>query len=803
MLGGKPIRLGSPLAHPLGVARVSDSPITKLLRKVGLPYLAKNAAYMFYPNDPSRSAGNRHYLYIPGTGWTETGSAIDGTMLVTGAISGGAGTHTITLPANTASRVQVIWESTYVHQVAFEIGFNRVLTASEQAAFAATSFLTQLLAGTGLTISGCRAVYTGDGYYVDSVHGNDENAGGITAPFATIAAAVAADTGSNKSSLYLASGSSWRYAYQVPRASMSVVGYGRGAKPLLDASDAIAAESWSKTDGRTNVYQCTVALSYGGTTQVQLFENAAHLSRKTANDVAAVDAAEGSYCLAEETGETITIYVYATGGGDPASNGKTYEYSARKQSINSDYEYVTICGIHARRGNNSDGPIRAVRYATIEHCLSEFAATHLYYFQSGSRLVSCVAHNGGTGMYVCHDTDGLGGLDFELIDCLAYNDADLAGLGTGLLVHNGGLAADRFGTIRLERFTAIDVVKGVSVSQTDLLHLIDCEIYDGVCNCVADTSGELRVEGGTFAIGRSGSTGRIFDLSTNASDITTAMVLDVSDVVSQNGDFPAGILTAPRSVAMLFNDCIFTGNDLYGIRRTTATGGSLSVSGCEFDCKPYATSFVYALEVAIDSIVSDNNEFTSGMSRFKIANATYGNLAYYRDVVGKDANSTPANSTQLLPSPAPTDLTVWTSQGGTRYTDRFIENTQNTDHRVEYAISPALAVGGLYCAYLEVKPAGRTWVYLRSPRGAEGSWFELTGDGALGAQTNTPYARGIVALDNGYYGIWLSSLFGSNTAIHGLSLTLALADSGGAYAGDNTSGVYVRLAKLCEGDTPL
>lgn len=46
--------------------RRSLTPPEKVLRQVGLSYL--DPSYMFYPNDPSRSAGNRHYLYSA-AGW--------------------------------------------------------------------------------------------------------------------------------------------------------------------------------------------------------------------------------------------------------------------------------------------------------------------------------------------------------------------------------------------------------------------------------------------------------------------------------------------------------------------------------------------------------------------------------------------------------------------------------------------------------------------------------------------------------------------------------------------------------------
>jgi lysophospholipase L1-like esterase len=48
----------------------SGTPVSDVLDLVGLGYLAENTTHMLYPNDPSRSAGNRHYLYEKNGGWS-------------------------------------------------------------------------------------------------------------------------------------------------------------------------------------------------------------------------------------------------------------------------------------------------------------------------------------------------------------------------------------------------------------------------------------------------------------------------------------------------------------------------------------------------------------------------------------------------------------------------------------------------------------------------------------------------------------------------------------------------------------
>lgn len=50
--------------------------VENILRLVGLRDLAPGATHMFYPNDPSRSAGNRHYIYKRNVGWTADGVSL-------------------------------------------------------------------------------------------------------------------------------------------------------------------------------------------------------------------------------------------------------------------------------------------------------------------------------------------------------------------------------------------------------------------------------------------------------------------------------------------------------------------------------------------------------------------------------------------------------------------------------------------------------------------------------------------------------------------------------------------------------
>jgi len=80
--------------------------------------------------------------------------------------------------------------------------------------------------------------------------------------------------------------------------------------------------SWTKTAGYTSTYQTgTTIPSTVNQTTVSISENGTPLTAETS--IALVDSTAASYYTTAATG-AITIYIHATGGGNPATNGNTY-----------------------------------------------------------------------------------------------------------------------------------------------------------------------------------------------------------------------------------------------------------------------------------------------------------------------------------------------------------------------------------------------------------------------------------------------------------------------------------------------
>ena len=232
------------------------------------------------------------------------------------------------------------------------------------------------------------------GYCVDSVNGDDlagandctcEVSKNLSAlkrgtPCRTIAAMTAKVPAGTPARVLLARDSSWReqiVASALPNGS-SVLAYGSGARPILDAADVIPAAAWTKTAGRTNVYQATV------NTGITPAGNRAGMGNRiwedwtsgTAGrlayvaDVATCDATPGSWTgPTRPTGGNDVFYVHASDGSDPATSGKVYEWPARPYGVHGG-QYPTdasklaeIRGVETRRHGHHDGGILTATYA--------------------------------------------------------------------------------------------------------------------------------------------------------------------------------------------------------------------------------------------------------------------------------------------------------------------------------------------------------------------------------------------------------------------------------------------------------
>jgi hypothetical protein len=308
-----------------------------------------------------------------------------------------------------------------------------------------------MIATIGL-FSGHRA--RGPKWYVDSVAGNDANSGRFAGSALRTIAAVLPRIAAGDS-IGLARGSHWREQFTVPADRVQVIAYGAGSPPLLDCSDAIDGQAWSKTTGQTASYQCSIAHDVAlGKTFIGCWENGVRLQWKTS--VADVDATPGSYTLADTTWSPpspVTLYVHASDGSNPGTNGKLYEYSSRDFGLTaSGRTGCTIQGIQTRRNMHNDGSLILGPANNAIDCLATDGQYHNAFVSPGCRLTNVVAsgayHPAAMGLFIWNPAANGEDLYFE--SCQALLASYTPGMGGGF----GGHGTGALGTVTFKNCTA-------------------------------------------------------------------------------------------------------------------------------------------------------------------------------------------------------------------------------------------------------------------------------------------------------------------------------------------------------------
>jgi hypothetical protein len=235
-------------------------------------------------------------------------------------------------------------------------------------------------------------------YYVDSVNGLDSNLGtSAGAAFQTLAAAKTALTANpTKLRLGLARGSVFREILSLGNGYV-VASYGTGRLPLIDGSDVVTAGLWSKTGGRTNVYQFTwVPPEAGLNAFYGVTEDGVCLLQVYA--LADCDSTAGSFYAPTLTITGDAIYVHATGDGNPASNGKLYECTKRDRPLLMGDD-ATVRQVKVRMGFDSDGALSTGLNSLWDGVVVCDGSRHIAYINSGTVVSSYFYGGFGEGAY--------------------------------------------------------------------------------------------------------------------------------------------------------------------------------------------------------------------------------------------------------------------------------------------------------------------------------------------------------------------------------------------------------------------
>jgi hypothetical protein len=214
--------------------------------------------------------------------------------------------------------------------------------------------------------------------FVDEVNGDDDNDGTSAATaFATIAAATAEELTSD-TYLLLATGSRFREELTGLTPGVHVRAYGYGERPIIDGRDIALNASFSKTSGRTNVYEIAWTHDFGadgGKSAHRVWEAGAMLAR--AASLAACDSTAGSfYAGAPTTGGPDTIYIHPAGSTNPVTNGIEYAITKRRWCVQlfDSYNQAHVTGLETIGNSYADGSLCIDGY--VEDCVARDGRIH-------------------------------------------------------------------------------------------------------------------------------------------------------------------------------------------------------------------------------------------------------------------------------------------------------------------------------------------------------------------------------------------------------------------------------------------
>lgn len=245
----------------------------------------------------------------------------------------------------------------------------------------------------------------GGGYdiYANSATGSDTNDGLTDATplqnlSAVKAAAVAHGSGVR---IALARGSHWREELDlrsIENASVHGVGDPLLPLPKIDCSDIALGGSFTKTGGRTNVYQISVAHALSGSAPFtarwfRAWEDGERL--KWVASVELCDAEAGTFHCPDQGALTnpVVVYVHPTGSGSPVSNGKLYEFSARDSALHVGPGY-DVRDLHTTRNTHKDGSFRSYySVGRATRVLASDGLIHNLWIGAGGTAEGCVAYD--------------------------------------------------------------------------------------------------------------------------------------------------------------------------------------------------------------------------------------------------------------------------------------------------------------------------------------------------------------------------------------------------------------------------
>lgn len=482
-----------------------------------------------------------------------------------------------------------------------------------------------------------RSAYT---LYVDSVNGDDANSGiSPDRPLATLSAAEALLA--DDVVVMLARGSTWREQLTIAQDGVTVAAYGSGARPVLDCSTPQANGSFTKTVGRTNVYQVDVVTNYQAGHQgfIRVWED--DISLIIAADLAGCDATPGSYYVADHQQANITVYVHASDGSSIISNGKTYDVAVRQSGVFAyDAAKTSIVGLHCRRNYGLGGSVKAGPYTELVDCIFEDGNQHNCYVGAGSNVIGCTfvdAYWNSTATMLVINENTPNGEDSLIKNCTFkfsdYNAPRNPNTGYANCHHN---VSSNFGTITVQgcKFQDLACVRPGEFNHADTVVFENCTWID--CAAMFCTmQSPLTLRKCTFSSIRTGIYAANIDIDHGFAISIEGCIFAIS------GSTTNGIIRIIGPLTVKMTDCIFVNNTaevLSNAIYSQSAGATLDLSNCTFKGSRN-WQFIYRFVTAGFTWSSDYNAFGPNFLT-SIFGSTYNSLAAHQFGTGQDLNGT-------------------------------------------------------------------------------------------------------------------------------------------------------------------
>lgn len=494
-------------------------------------------------------------------------------------------------------------------------------------------------------------------WYVDSVNGLDTNTGkGASSAFQTIAKLLTVYQAGQTAALRR--GSEFRETLTVPGAGCTVTAYGAGARPVLDCADTLSAGGWTPTVGQPNVYERSLTHDGNGiTTWPRCWEDGVNMVR--AASVVACQATAGTYFPSSDTASPFTLYIHPTGDGDPAVNGKTYEYSARSYGLLSNYD-VTVTGIHTKRNLSFSGSLviqPVAGGATLTDCAATDGCSHNCYVTPAATITNCLFQDAyyaaNTSTYLVLNGNNGAGENAIISGCSFVTTA--ASINSAF---NGALNAHRniggsYGTVTVtgNTFTGFRIASGTILP---LNHVSTVVITD---NTFTDCSSGIQnpsAGGAGFAMTIDGNT---FNSTTTNINRFVLLINVVGPVTITENTFninhvtDTGHIYITAAVTAIIQRNVFKSSLAAGLRvpiYCSSAGANLTIGGSLVNRNTYNTGTVswsyhyyFTAGAAAMTWSSDYEAFELTNNNWYIFGTNYATLALYQVAVApNDANST-------------------------------------------------------------------------------------------------------------------------------------------------------------------